>query len=105
MEAIRVAPLPTVRMSPGPADPVVPGANAQPAPAEPDSNSALAAARQAVTDAELALAEAEVIRDDDWQTLVTGGRVLAHRYFLRITEAEDHLNAARGELARLTRRR
>jgi hypothetical protein len=60
----------------------------------------IAAARKAVADAEAALAEAKVTRDDDWQRLVSGRRVLAERYFDRVAEAEARLELAQTELRR-----
>lgn len=56
------------------------------------------AAEQALQQALQDLEEARVQRDEDWQQISGGGRFLAPRYFERVEQAEQRVEAARRAL-------
>lgn len=60
-----------------------------------------AAAEQELQQALQDLEEARIQRDDDWQQIAGGGRFLAPRYFERVEQAEQRVEAARRALQAL----
>jgi hypothetical protein len=59
---------------------------------------AITAAEDQVNAAETALQEAQIKRDDDWQRINTGGRVLKQSYFDRVDKAKARVEAAKSDL-------
>jgi hypothetical protein len=57
-----------------------------------------AAAEQELEQALADLEEARIQRDDDWQQIANGGRFLSPRYFERVEQAEQRVEAARRAL-------
>ncbi|MEA3277842.1 MAG: DUF4124 domain-containing protein [Pseudomonadota bacterium] len=61
---------------------------------EKERSQAAADAEQGLEKARMALEEAKIQRDDDWQYLATGGRVLKESYLDRVESAEQLVREA-----------
>lgn len=78
---------------------------AAPAPQAREPAAAVAEAEQNLARARASLEQAKVKRDDDWQWLASGGRVLSERYFNRVSAAEAEVQAAEDALRQARRGR
>jgi hypothetical protein len=78
---------------------------AAPAPRARGPVAGVAQAEQDLARARANLEQARVQRDDDWQWLASGGRVLSERYFNRVSAAEAEVQAAEDALRQARRGR